>query len=85
LAGLLDGYEGPPDLSSSATSSLLVPVLPMVPQYLLFWEEEPEDGFAPKAKVLFDRHVLDFLDLESLVFSAERYAEKLVQLINNSM
>ena len=83
LGGLLDGYEGPPDLSSSATSSLVVPVLPMVPQYLLFWEEEPEDGFEPKAKVLFDRHVLDFLDLESLVFSAERFAERLVLLINN--
>jgi hypothetical protein len=83
LAGRLDGYEGPADLGSSATSSLVVPVLPMVPQYLLFWEEEPEDGFEPKAKVLFDHHVLDFLDLESLVFSAERFAERLVLLINN--
>jgi len=79
----LDGYEGPADLSSSATSSLVVPVLPMVPQYLLFWEEEPEDGFEAKAKVLFDHHVLDFLDLESLVFSAERFAERLVLLIDN--
>ena len=77
----LDGYDGPADLSSSATSSLVVPVLPMVPQYLLFWEEEPEDGFEPKVKVLFDHHVLDFLDLESLVFSAERFAERLVLLI----
>ena len=78
----LDGYGGPPDLSSSATSSLVVPVLPMLPQYLLFWEEEPEDGFEPKAKVLFDQHVLDFLDLESLVFSAERFAERLVLLLS---
>ncbi len=82
LGGQLDGYEGPADLSSSATSSLIVPVLPMVPQYLLFWEEEVEDGFEPKAKVLFDHHVLDFLDLESLIFSAERFAERLV-LLNN--
>ena len=79
----LDGYEGPADLSSSATSSLIVPVLPMVPQYLLFWEEEPEDGFEAKVKVLFDHHVLDFLDLESLVFSAERFAERLALLLNN--
>lgn len=78
-----DGYEGPAELSSSATSSLVVPVLPMVPQFLLFWEEEPEDGFAAKAKVLFDQHVLDFLDLESLVFSAERFAERLVLLLKN--
>jgi len=83
LAVQLDGFEGPVELGSSATSSLVVPVLPMVPQYLLFWEEEPEEGFEPKAKVLFDHHVLDFLDLESLVFSAERFAERLVLLINN--
>jgi len=83
IGGQLDGYTGPADLSSSATSSLVVPVLPMVPQYLLFWEAEPEDGFEAKAKVLFDHHVLDFLDLESLVFSAERFAERLVLLINN--
>ena len=83
IGGQIDGFEGPADLSSSATSSLVVPVLPMVPQYLLFWEEEPEDGFDAKAKVLFDHHVLDFLDLESLVFSAERFAERLVLLIKN--
>lgn len=83
LGGELDGYEGPAHLSSSATSSLVVPVLPMVPQYLLFWEEEPEDGFEAKVKVLFDHHVLDFLDLESLVFSAERFAERLILLVNN--
>jgi hypothetical protein len=83
MAVRFDGYEGPTELGSSATSSLVVPVLPMVPPYLLFWEGEPEDGFEPKAKVLFDHHVLDFLDLESLVFSAERFAERLVLLINN--
>lgn len=80
IGTLLDGYEGPAELSASATSSIVVPVLPMVRQFLLFWEEEPEEGFEPKAKVLFDRFVLDFLDLESLVFSAERFAERLVKL-----
>lgn len=80
----LDGYAGPDDLGSSATSSLIVPVLPMIPQYLLFWEKEPEDGFEAKTKVLFDHHVLDFLDLESLVFSAERMAERLVLLIKEA-
>jgi hypothetical protein len=80
----LDGYEGPADLGSTATSSLIVPVLPMVPQYLLFWEEDSDVGIEAKAKVLFDHNVLDFLDLESLVFSAERFAERLVQLENNN-
>jgi hypothetical protein len=76
----LDGNEGPSDLGSTATSSLVVPVLPMVPQYLLFWEEDTDVGIEAKAKVLFDQNVLDFLDLESLVFSAERFAECLIRL-----
>lgn len=65
------------DNESSATVAVFFQVLPMLPQYLLFWQEEPEDGFAAKVKILFDHHVLDFLDLESLVFSAERLAERL--------
>jgi hypothetical protein len=81
IGGLLDGFNGPEDLGSSATSSLIVPVLPMVPHYVLFWEKESDEGFEAKTKVLFDHHVLDFLDLESLVFSAERMAERLVLLI----
>ena len=79
----LDGYEGPLELGSTADASLIVPVLPMLPQYLLFWEEDPELGIEAKAKVLFDHNVLDFLDLESLVFTAERFAERLVQLEKN--
>ncbi|MCW5200548.1 DUF3786 domain-containing protein, partial [Desulfobulbus sp. F4] len=44
------------------------------------WEADTEDGFAAKVKVLFDHHVLDFLDLESLVFAAERMADRLLEL-----
>lgn len=80
----LDGIEGPSDLSSTATSSLVIPVLPMLPQYFLFWEEDAELGIEAKVKVLFDHHVLDFLDIESLVFSAERCAERMEQLILKS-
>jgi len=80
----LDGIEGPSDLSSTATSSLIVPVLPMVPQYLLFWEEDSELEIEAKVKVLFDHYVLDYLDLESLVFSAERCAERMEKLILES-
>ena len=85
IGGLLDGYEGPEDLGSSATAAFIVPVLPMVPQYILFWEKEPDDGFEAKTKVLFDHHVLDFLDLESLVFSAERLAERIVLSIKSNI
>jgi len=64
----------------TATVELIVPVLPMVPQYVLFWDEEPADGFEARVKVLFDRHVLDFLDIESLLFAAERMAERFERL-----
>ena len=61
-----------------AALGLLIPVLPRVPHYLLYWQAEPEDGFAARAKVLFDRQVLDYLDLESLVFAAERMADAMM-------
>lgn len=60
-----------------ASLGCIIPVLPRVPQYLLYWEAEPDEGFAAKVKILFDRRVLDYLDLESLVFSAERMADSL--------
>ncbi|MBC8316542.1 MAG: DUF3786 domain-containing protein [Desulfobulbaceae bacterium] len=65
---------------SSTTSASIIPVLPMVPQQLLFWDEEPEDGFEAKVKILFDARVLDHLDVESLIFSSERLADRLIQL-----
>ena len=65
----------------SATLGCIIPVLPKIPQYLVYWAEEPEDGFPAKIKVLFDRQVLNFLDLESLIFSAERLADRLAILL----
>jgi hypothetical protein len=64
----------------SADAALVIPVLPCVPVLLLFWDAVPEDGFAARVKMLFDQHVLDFLDLESLVFAAERTADRLLEL-----
>lgn len=77
-AGVLGGQSGGSD---SATFDFVIPVLPMVPHYVLFWEAAVEEGFPAKVKVLFDRHVLDFLDLESLVFAAERLADRLGELL----
>ncbi|NOX26244.1 MAG: DUF3786 domain-containing protein [Deltaproteobacteria bacterium] len=70
----LNGREAP---DNSASLSTIIPVLPMLPQYLLFWEAEPEDNFAAKVKILFDTNVMDILDLESLVFAAERLADRI--------
>lgn len=79
--GQLGAIAGPTDLAGTASIAAIVPVLPMLPQFLLYWEAEPADGFAARVKVLFDRQVLDFLDLESLVFSAERMADRLGELL----
>jgi len=75
----LGGSEQPQE---SATLAFAIPVLPMVPHYLAYWQAEPEDGFPARVKVLFDRRVLDFLDIESLIFAAERMAERLIILLN---
>ncbi len=79
IAGRLAATMAPD--SPSANLVLTVPVLPMLPERILFWEADPEDGFPARAKILFDHSVLDFLDLESLVFSAERLAERFITLV----
>jgi hypothetical protein len=73
-------WAQPPPDETPADLGVVIPVLPYIPVYLLFWDEEPEEGFDSRVKVLFDHHVLDFLDLESLVFAAERMAERLMEL-----
>ena len=78
LCQQLDGQPGSDEHSASV--GMIIPVLPRLPHYLLFWDGEPDDGFDAKVKVLFDRRVMDFLDLESLVFTAERLAERLAEL-----
>lgn len=64
----------------SCSAAFLVPALPRLPLFVLFWDEEEEDGFPAKVKVLFDQNVLEFLDIESLVFVCERMAERWVEL-----
>ncbi len=78
LCNEMGAIDGPTD--QSADVGMIIPVLPHVPIYLLFWDEEPEDGFEAKVKALFDHHIMDFLDLESLVFAAERMADRLAEL-----
>lgn len=70
----------PGSVDQNADVGMVIPVLPHVPHYLLFWDEEPDDGFEARVKVLFDHHVMDFLDLESLVFAAERMSDRLTEL-----
>lgn len=81
LSELIKMLNAKPIETTSATFSIIVPVLPKIPLQVLFWEEEPDDGFEAKVKVLFDQHVMDFLDLESLVFAAERLADRAKKVI----
>ena len=62
----------------SCSAAFLVSVLPHLPMFVLFWDEEKEDNFPAKVKVLFDEKVMDYLDIESLVFACERMAERWV-------
>ncbi len=64
----------------SCSAAILVQALPRLPLFVLFWDEEKDEGFSARVKVLFDKKVLDFLDIESLVFVCERLAERLVEL-----
>ena len=63
---------------TTASAAMTIPVLPKIPQQLFFWDEEPDDGFDAKVKIIFPENVLDFLDIESLVFTAERMAELII-------
>ncbi len=69
--GARDWPEGQADISA------ILPALPRVPLVILFWDEDQEEGFSAQVKILFDQVALDYLDLESLVFLAERAAERL--------
>ncbi len=70
--------DNPEQICSAA---FLLPALPRLPLFVLFWDEEKEDGFPAKVKILFDKDVNDFLDIESLVFVCERMAERWVGMI----
>jgi Domain of unknown function (DUF3786)/Putative Fe-S cluster len=65
--------------ASHADTALCFLPLPRVPFFLLFWDAAPEDGFEARAKVLFDRSVTNYLDIESLVFLARKFADALIR------
>ena len=75
----LEGDFAVPD--NNAEVAAIFSPLPRVPFQLLFWDADLEDGFPAQVKVLFDETVLDYLDIESLVFLGEKCAERLAGLI----
>jgi hypothetical protein len=57
------------------------PILPRLMIRVLWWDEDPSEGFAARAKFLFDEKVLETLDLESLLFTCEQLTDRLLDAI----
>ncbi|WP_246805105.1 DUF3786 domain-containing protein [Desulfosarcina cetonica] len=62
---------------NTADVAFLFHPFPRVPVTLLFWDEDPVDGFAATVKLLFDETVIEHLDIESIVFLSERLRQLL--------
>ena len=56
-----------------------IKVFPKIELIFHAWQAEPEEGFEAFSKVLYNLRAIDFLDLESLVFAAERAVEKILE------
>ena len=64
-------------IENSADAAFRFQALPRVPVMVLFWDEDPDDGFAATAKLLFDETIIHHLDIESIVFLGERLRQML--------
>jgi len=64
-------------VENGADAAFFFQPLPRVPLMLLFWDEDPSEGFSASARLLFDETVTDHLDIESIVFLSERLRQML--------
>jgi hypothetical protein len=78
------GGEDHTDGKNNADAAFFFQPLPRVPLKLLFWDEEPVDGFSATAKLLVDETVTDHLDIESIVFLSERLRQMLCDAADES-
>jgi len=76
IIAVIQKFGGVVAKESNADISCIIPLLPLLPVNLHFWESDDEDGFEARVKILFDHNALQFLDIESLVFATERLAER---------
>jgi hypothetical protein len=53
-------------------------VLPRIPVMHLFWDEDLEEGFSARAKLLFDETIVEHLDIESILFLSETLSQGLI-------
>ncbi len=73
----LSAFEVNEFTQSSSGISFLIKVLPKIFLKVHFWYGEEEENLPPSCKILYDREALSYLDLECLVFCAERFVERL--------
>jgi hypothetical protein len=52
-------------------------ILPRLSIRVLWWDEDPDEGFEAKTKFIFDSRVLQVVDLESLIFACEQLTNRL--------
>ncbi len=64
-----------------ADLALVFKPLPRIPLLLLFWDQEPEEGFEARVSILFDSTIVEHLDIESILFMCEC----LVELLKENM
>jgi hypothetical protein len=76
-AGRRLGGEDVTGSVSECDAALLLRPLPRVPVLLLFWDEDPEEGYDARVKLLFDETVVEHLDIESILFLSERIRQLL--------
>ena len=69
----------PVSVAQAADLQFLFQPLPRLPILLVFHDAEPEEDFAAEAHFLFDAQVMDYLDLESLLFLVERLLDQLLE------
>lgn len=69
----------PAAVAREADLQFLFQPLPRLPLLLVFHDAEPEEHFEAEAHFLFDAQVMDYLDLESLLFLVERLLDRLVE------
>lgn len=70
-------------VKSSSEISFYLRVLPRVILSVNFWYGDEEENLPASCKILYDKNILSYLDLEGLVFCAERFIERLKTKVSN--
>lgn len=71
------GVEVPGEAETADLAVRFQP-LPRLPVLLLFWDEDTEDGFEARVKLLFDDTIYSHLDVESIMFLSENLRDRLI-------